>query len=155
MLGLDATLCWEKNILLCMLCFFSTYDARFMGQPVNSPKQKQTDIRTFSNSAQYFFIRQKCRRLPFASVLFRPSCPTLLAPQQNTWAGRASASVWAPPAEIWVTGTPTRDRIRAGSACSSTDLPSPSCPYLFWPHEKTSPPLRCTGLFHQYVLLLL
>lgn len=78
--------------------------------------------------------------VPFTSTLSSPSWPDLLAPQQYTRPGRVRNRVCVAPAEIWVTATPVRAVTRTGVYCSDTSFPRPSWPWLFKPHEKTSPP---------------
>lgn len=72
---------------------------------------------------------------------FRPSWPNLLRPQPNTAPERVSAKLWAPPADIWAKGMPWREWMIWGVAMLCPLVPSPSCPYRFWPQEKTLPPM--------------
>lgn len=72
----------------------------------------------------------------------RPSWPNLFRPQPNTAPERVRAKLWAPPADIWAKGIPCRDWMIWGVEMLCPFIPSPSCPYRFWPQEKTWPPMK-------------
>lgn len=76
--------------------------------------------------------------LPFVSP--SPSCPKLFFPQECTAPESDTVVLWAPPAAIWASGMPFSLSTSCGLGISVVWLPTPSCPWVFSPQVKSSPP---------------